>query len=345
MSEEPESSDAGVSGTVARATPETIRAAEAAAQKARLIALKAEKASGKRPPGVAHGRWLGDFLDQDTDTGLLPAEAKLLAAIYLDGFTYDRLVGGSPLDAETRLRWLARQPISHRIADFRPQPYEQLVKVLREMGHERDAREIAKARQDAERTARWHRNWPQKPVRAIGAQVERFVLGGLGGYGYARKRLAVFFLVIWLAGGLVYDAAERQGLMAPTSPIVFNDPKLQEKCGGLGQRWTACEALPKEHTAFGPWFYSADVVTPIVSFGLERDWAPIYSPPCAVDPEKCNATLPQGSVLRLDNARLLALPWTFPHGFLWWVYWLQVVLGWGLSALLVAVLSGVMKKD
>ncbi|MEZ5817574.1 MAG: hypothetical protein R3D44_10860 [Hyphomicrobiaceae bacterium] len=274
-----------------------------------------------------------------------PTGRKLTAAIYLDGFTYDRLVGQGKYDAETRLRWLARQPDHHRIADFRPQPYEQLVKVLREMGHERDARIIAKARQDAERKARWHRNWPQQPFRAIGAQLERFFLGVLAGYGYGSKRLIGLLLLIWLLGGIVYDAAERQGLMAPTNPIVFNDPKLKEPCGGLGQRWTACDKLPKEHTAFGPWFYSADVVTPIVSFGLERDWAPVYSPPCGMEPEKCSATLPQGSVLRLDNAKVLALPWTFPHGFLWWVYWLQVVLGWFFSALLVAVLSGVMKKD
>lgn len=52
-----------------------------------------------------------------------------------------------------------------------------------------------------------------------------------------------------------------------------------------------------------------------------------------------------GSVLRLDIARFLELPWTFHHGFLWWVYWLQEVIGWGLSALLVAVLSVVMKND
>ncbi len=206
-----------------------------------------------------------------------PTGRKLVAAIALDGFTYDQLVGQGKYDAETRLRWLARQPENHRIADFRPQPYEQLVKVLREMGHERDARIIAKARQDAERTARWHRNWPQKPFRAIGAQLERFFLGALAGYGYGSKRLIGMLLIIWLAGGLVYDAAERQGLMAPTSPIVFNDPKLTEACGGLGKRWTACEALPKEHTAFGEWFYSADVVTPIVSFDGARLGADLFA--------------------------------------------------------------------
>ena len=36
-----------------------------------------------------------------------------------------------------------RQRPSHLGKDFRPQPFEQLIKVLREMGHDADARQIA----------------------------------------------------------------------------------------------------------------------------------------------------------------------------------------------------------
>src|SRR5271165_5847500 len=35
---------------------------------------------GERPAGKAPGRWLGDYLDQETPGGLLPAEEKLLFA-------------------------------------------------------------------------------------------------------------------------------------------------------------------------------------------------------------------------------------------------------------------------
>ena len=34
----------------------------------------------ERPAGLCFGRWLGDFLDQDTPSGLLHAEEKLLFA-------------------------------------------------------------------------------------------------------------------------------------------------------------------------------------------------------------------------------------------------------------------------
>jgi len=44
----------------------------------RLATLKARAADGKRPTDKANGRWLGDLLDRDTPTGLLPAELQLL---------------------------------------------------------------------------------------------------------------------------------------------------------------------------------------------------------------------------------------------------------------------------
>ena len=45
-----------------------------------LVELKAKVERGDRPRDKAHGRWLGDFLDQDTPSGLLPIEKRLLDA-------------------------------------------------------------------------------------------------------------------------------------------------------------------------------------------------------------------------------------------------------------------------
>jgi hypothetical protein len=70
---------------------------------------------------------------------------RLTCVLKLDGFTYDRFAGVAPTDAAARCRWLARQSREHRIDAFRPQPYEQAAKVLREMGHAADARKIARA--------------------------------------------------------------------------------------------------------------------------------------------------------------------------------------------------------
>lgn len=87
---------------------------------------------------------IGDFFDDGTgwpDTGPLQ----------LDGFCYENL--GLPTTAGERCDWLARMPDSLGGGEpvFWPQPYEQLIKVLRAAGHERDARKIAIAKVDAYR--------------------------------------------------------------------------------------------------------------------------------------------------------------------------------------------------
>src|SRR5205807_10505530 len=60
-----------------------------------------------------------------------PAQGNLS----IDGFEYSRISKG-PTDAKTRLKWVSRQD------DFKPQPYSQLAKVLREAGDEEGARQV-----------------------------------------------------------------------------------------------------------------------------------------------------------------------------------------------------------
>ena len=60
---------------------------------------------------------------------------------------YDRFGGSAPIDAETRVKWLMRQPHAHLGADFKPQPFEQLIAVLQSMGHPEEARRVAMRRQ------------------------------------------------------------------------------------------------------------------------------------------------------------------------------------------------------
>ena len=74
---------------------------------------------------------VGTFHDEEKSW---PVEGKL----FLDGFTYDRIFEDSPLTAKSRIAWLHRQPRDK----FLPQPYEQLASVLRNMGHEREARRV-----------------------------------------------------------------------------------------------------------------------------------------------------------------------------------------------------------
>jgi hypothetical protein len=87
----------------------------------------------------------GDFIDGDKP-GLRPtvrADGGKICHLLLDNFTYERLEGGAACKASLRKKWLERQPPEHLKAEFRPQPFEQLVKVLRAMGQNKDADDIA----------------------------------------------------------------------------------------------------------------------------------------------------------------------------------------------------------
>src|SRR5262249_20355546 len=83
-----------------------------------------------------------DLADDDVARGKAGA-----TRLVLDGFTYERLSRGAPTDAKTRTAWLRRQRPDHLSTDFRPQPFEQLAKVLTAMGHDGDARRIATLKQ------------------------------------------------------------------------------------------------------------------------------------------------------------------------------------------------------
>ena len=66
----------------------------------------------------------------------------------LDGFTYESIGGPTtPTDAKSRLEWLNLQSDEDLTYDFKPQPYEQLAKALRQMGHTTDARLVNIAKQ------------------------------------------------------------------------------------------------------------------------------------------------------------------------------------------------------
>ncbi len=119
----------------------------------------------------------------------------------LDGFRYGRIANG-PTDAKSRIAWLNQQQprllglrsdsitggptdAVTRIAwldemrpDFRPQPWEYLIKVLREMGHMTDADDVAIAKQLAMRTA--------GQISGFWRNLRYDVYGWLTGYRYER---------------------------------------------------------------------------------------------------------------------------------------------------------------
>jgi hypothetical protein len=229
-----------------------------------------------------------------------------------DGLHYDRIIG--PTDAVSRIAWLEKQRPSHLTSDFRPQPWEQLIKVLREMGHPYDASEVAIAKQEQMRKA--------GVIRGGVRNAMHWLYGKIAGYGYRPIWTVYWMIWVWLFCGACFEVGREWGYFGPTSPLIHASAAL-EMCGGAGEGkafWTstACP-VPPEYTTMWPWGYSLDLLLPLVNLQQDVDWAPI--------------------VINGDGDQLLG-------GYLLRaLLWFEILFGWAASLILVAVLGRLVEKD
>jgi hypothetical protein len=245
----------------------------------------------------------------------------------LDGFTYQR-ISDAPTDARSRIAWLRSQIPEHLTTDFRPQPWEQCIKVLREMGHPEEARRVAMAKEwlilgNAWR--RWLINCPtwRSPLWAA-KLVLMTIYGLLTGFGHRPLRTVAAMLLVWLGCAHLYGLAADLGVLAPTTPLIHlhtqaDGTPLATACKPI---WTACPAppMPREYTTFNAHLYSLDLLLPLVDLQQNADWAPM------VDAAKPFWALASGYPIRA-------------------LMWFEILFGWAASLLLAAVLSGLAKKD
>lgn len=139
----------------------------------------------------------------------------------LDGFRYGRLADGAPTQAAFRRSWLTRQTAAHLNGDFRPDPWRRAIKVLRRMGHDLDADQLAVDREDWLRRAdRIGRGTP-KALRWL-PRLGHAVFGWIAGYGHRPGRLLLGMLVVWLACAVLYHLCGQQGALAPTNPLLYS---------------------------------------------------------------------------------------------------------------------------
>ncbi len=265
----------------------------------------------------------------------LSGEDGTIDVIYLDGFIYDRLVGGAPVSARLRKRWLRCQPQEHLYGDFRPQPFEQLIKALRASGHNEEARRIAVFKQDfLLQNAMLF--WWEKPSRRwlapfvnFGQAMKWLLFGLMTGYGYWPIRTFIILLGLWLASALFFSEAAKHQVFAPRDPQVYLNESLDACRPAKGGNWVECNQLVKgnfaEHPSFSPLVYSADLILPVVDLEQETNWVPMK----------------RAFTIELPLAGAVTLPdWTARA-----VMWFEILFGWAGSLLLVAALSGIVKLD
>ena len=229
--------------------------------------------------------------------------------LHLDGFVYNRIARG-PRDPKKRLEWLARQ------AEFTPQPYRQLAKVLREMGDDRSARTVL--------IEAGRREWEQSHQSWFG-HVSSWVLRLTIAYGVSPERAFWWLVGLTLTGTLLFGLGYLGGSMAPTERDAY---ACFEKQG-----WP-----PRHYQAFNPFIYALENSVPVLKLGQDSTWAPDPGPREQERFGEVNFT-PWNWLAR-------AHPHTWVTPSLLRCYrWLQIVSGWILATLFVAGVTGVVRRE
>jgi hypothetical protein len=147
--------------------------------------------------------------------------------------------------------------------------------------------------------------------------------GWIAGYGHRPSRIVLWMFGVAALCSLAFYGGREGGLIGPTNPLIHNSEALR-LCGTGGDLgavyWTspACP-VPPEYSTFQPFFYSLDVILPLIDLHQEVDWGPVVT-------NSRGETLWFGRALR-------------------WVLWLEIVFGWIASLMFVAIVGRLVDKD
>ena len=252
-------------------------------------------------------------------------EKKDFGNLQLDGLEYNHLSGKS-VDSKILLNWFEKMP---KEDNFKPQPYKQLAKVLRNMGHYNEAEDVM---------IEYNNQFIKKDCCLLGF-IFKLLYGFTAGYGYKPMRVIFTMFVIWLSCGLFYQKMADVAVFAPSNPLIFQYKEYKVKIADNGtsiedffnsenykcekkesecNNWTKSQVLQGEYTTFSPYWYSLDILLPIVDLQMNKDWSVFISP--------INSDITLNHVTR-------------------WIMWLEILFGWIFSLILVAILSGLAKNE
>lgn len=274
--------------------------------------LRVKKLAGAVLLSSFHAGTLVD--DRDSWKG---AQGRLV----LDGFTYGRIDGNPAFTgAEGRIAWLQSQRPDQLADEFRPQPWEQLIKVLREMGHPNEARTVAIAKQRALRKANRFPPWERRL---------HWVNGALTSYGYRPLRIGKWLGGLLVGASLLFTVAVRPGDLrwygngdywiepAAARPDLDCIAALPATATTDDQK--KCPPKPPAMNEFFAPAYALDALLPVVNLGYKTEWRP-------------NRSAADGDPLIGGWAVQVTL-------------WFLTLFGWVAGALIVVALGGLVRKD
>ncbi len=253
--------------------------------------------------------------------------------LFLDGFTYDR-IKGTVSTSPARMDWL--RDGSYFGVEFRPQPYSQYAKFLRDTGHDEDARRVLYTRERKRRASTrtqlsasghslampinlWSRFWDT---------MLRFVVG-YGHYPFrsvAALAVLICFTIIpahfaWEEGSfapnaapiLVSDGWKDIAATEPNPAAIWSGDEIPADSTLTAAAWKAA-APGRDWETFNRYAYGFDVVIPIIDFGQTDAWAP-------------------------STTRDV---WGW---HLWWARWVLSAMGWIVTALGAAAITGIIRRE
>ncbi len=174
---------------------------------------------------------------------------------------------------------------------------------------------------------RWH-NW-HVSVRTAGSLVADKIFGLVVGYGHKPERSFFMLLALVLCGWFLAAKAWEAGDFAPTAgPVLMSegwqalatDDRIQNPALVWSDKYMLSpDGVPvltagRDYETFNAVAYAVDLVVPIVALGQEAAWAPSTT---------------RG-------------PWGW---WLWWVRWWLIALGWIVTAIGAAAVTGVIRRD
>ena len=248
-----------------------------------------------------------------------PGEEKGPQDLILNGFEYTHFSGKAPMDVVLRLKWLERQKPEAYGQDFWLQPYGQLARVLRETGHESDSREVYVEKERLQskvalRLARQEGRW----FRAAQIWIGDLVMRHLVGYGYKPQRSLIWMVFILAACTIFFQKVYDVGDMTPAAaPVLISQgwqSALADDPVTTAQTWTSKPYVGQDYETFNSAAYAFDLFVPLVDLGQTQTWGP--------------------STERGPMGRIA-----------WWLRWVIEIVGWVVTALAAAAVTGLVRRD
>ena len=192
---------------------------------------------------------------------------------------------------------------------FAAQPYRQLAKVLAAEGDDSGARRVLF---EMEHRRRERQDTP------LAGKIWNGILNRTVGYGYYPGRALFLILVLSVVGFLLFWAAYSAGNIAPTDRDAY-------------MMFQNNRELPPHYERFHAFIYSMENTFPLVSFGQGARWQP--------DPNLDDDYYSSKSTVLGILAVALSL------SFLFWFRWIQICLGWFLTTLGIAGVTGLIRTS